>query len=290
MRLLILVSAVLLLAACDLTQTEDMTEPEAEDTENVSEENSSDEKAAENEESEEQIETEPPYDSVGNIDILSPAFYEDYLNNYYFHSYATIERGMMRDEVIAVLGEPSGESAIPVGDVFNDLAVSYAFQADSVEQVLITPQDDITLDEIIAAFGEPTQDLSPEETGNIGRILTYQSSADSNYYITVTGDENDHVSLIHPSQTHNAEVVNESNVMGFIESYYDKNILDISLVSFEEPVLNIEMRYFEVPFVNNHNGLAGHFRVSFFGQVEFINENGEFVYGEFIPYAGGKFK
>lgn len=197
---------------------------------------------------------------------------------------------MTEDEVTAVLGEPSDEDDVPVDDVFNDIGVRYAEPSDTVEQVLITPEEDITLDEVIESFGEPTQDLSPEDTGASVRILTYQPAADSNFYIAVEGDEDDNVSLIYPAQTSNAEVVDEDNVMDFISAYYDKNVIDMSLISFEDPALNEEEGYFEVPFENIHHGLTGHFRVWPYGQVEYINENGEYAYGEFIPYADEEIK
>ncbi len=156
--------------------------------------------------------------------------------------------------------------------------------------MLITPEEDITFDEVIESSGEPTQVLSPEDTGTSVRILTYQPVADSNFYIAVEGDEDDNVNLIYPAHTTNAEVVNANNVMEFISAYYDINVLDMSLISFEDPILNAEEGYFEVPFVNIHHGLTGHFRVCTYGQIEYINENDEYQYDEFIPYADGEIK
>lgn len=292
-RLLILSFFILLLAACSNAQPIDEPEPEA-DEEETAEEETEGEDSTENdsaeEEKPEEPELEPAYDSAGNVDILSPNFHRDYLNNYYYHSYGGVERGMTKDEVTAALGKPSDEDDIPVDDIFNDIGVRYTLHDESVEQVLITPEEDITFDEIIESFGEPTQDLSPEDTGTSVRILTYQPAADSNFYIAVEGDEDDNVSLIYPAYTTSTEVVNENNVMNFISAYYDKNVIDMSLISFEEPVLNTEEGYFEVPFVNIHHGLTGHFRVWTYGQVEYMNENGEYVYGEFIPYADGEIK
>lgn len=293
MRLLLLSFFILILAACSNAQPLDEPEPETEEEE-TAEEGTDQGDAAENEEaSEEQPEEpepEPAYDSAGNVDVLSPNFHKDYLNNYYYHSYGGVERGMTEDEVTAVFGEPSDEDDLPVDNVFNDIGVRYTLHDESVEQVLITPKEDITFDEIIESFGEPTQDLSPEDTGTSVRILTYQPAADSNFYIAVEGDEDDNVSLIYPAQTSNTEVVTEDNVMNFISAYYDINVLDMSLISFEDPVLNEEEGYFEVPFENIHHGLTGHFRVWTYGQVEYMNENGEYVYGEFIPYADGEIK
>ena len=286
-RLLLLSFFILLLAACSNAQPIEEPEPEA-DEEETAEEATDEEDVAE--EQPEEPELEPAYDNSGNVDILPPNFHKDYLNNYYYHSYGGVERGMTEDEVTAVLGEPSDEDDIPVDDVFNDIGVRYTLHDESVEQVLITPVEDISLDEIIESFGEPTQDLSPEDTGASVRILTYQPAADSNFYIAVEGDEDDNVSLIYPAQTSNVEVVDEDNVMNFISAYYDINVLDMSLISFEDPVLNAEEGYFEVPFVNIHHGLTGHFRVWPSGQVEYINENGEYAYGEFIPYANGEIK
>lgn len=285
MRLLLLSFFILMLAACSNAQPLDEPEPEVEEEETAEEETNEDDAGEQ-----EKTEPEPAYDSAGNVDILSPDFHEDYLNNYYYHSYGGIERGMTEDEVTEVLGEPSDEDDIPVDDVFNDIGVRYTLHDESVEQVLITPKEDITFDEIIESFGEPTQDLSPEDTGTSVRILTYQPAADSNFYIAVEGDEDDNVSLIYPAHTSNTEVVNEDNVMSFIAAYYDINVLDMSLISFEDPVLNEEEGYFEVPFVNIHHGLTGHFRVWTYGQVEYMNENGDYVYGEFIPYADGEIK
>lgn len=293
-RLLLLSFFILLLTACSNAQPID--EPEAEtDQGETAEEETDEEESAENDEASEEepaeeSELEPAYDSTGNVDILSPNFHKDYLNNYYYHSYGGIERGMTEDEVTAVLGEPSDEDDIPVDDVFNDIGVRYTLHDESVEQVLITPEEDITFDEIIESFGEPTQDLSPEDTGTSVRILTYQPAADSNFYIAVEGDEDDNISLIYPAHTTNTEVVTEDNVMNFISAYYDINVLDMSLISFEDPVLNAEEGYFEVPFENIHHGLTGYFRVWTYGQVEYMNENGEYVYGEFIPYADGEIK
>lgn len=293
-RLLLLSFFILLLTACSNAQPID--EPEAEtDQGETAEEETDEEESAENDEASEEepaeeSELEPAYDSTGNVDILSLNFHKDYLNNYYYHSYGGIERGMTEDEVTAVLGEPSDEDDIPVDDVFNDIGVRYTLHDESVEQVLITPVEDISLDEIIESFGEPTQDLSPEDTGASVRILTYQPAADSNFYIAVEGDEDDNVSLIYPAQTSNVEVVDEDNVMNFISAYYDINVLDMSLINFEDPVLNTEEGYFEVPFENIHHGLTGHFRVWPYGQVEYINEDGAYAYGEFIPYADGGIK
>ena len=287
MRLLLLSFFILLLAACSNAQPIEEPEPEA-DEEETAEEATDEEEVAE--EQPEEPELEPAYDNSGNVDILPPNFHKDYLNNYYYHSYGGVERGMTEDEVTAVLGEPSDEDDIPVDDVFNDIGVRYTLHDESVEQVLITPEEDITFDEIIESFGEPTQDLSPEDTGTSVRILTYQPAADSNFYIAVEGDEDDNISLIYPAHTTNTEVVTEDNVMNFISAYYDINVLDMSLISFEDPVLNEEEGYFEVPFVNIHHGLTGHFRVWTYGQVEYMNENGDYVYGEFIPYADGEIK
>src|SRR5699024_11376029 len=105
----------------------------------------------------------------------------------------------------------------------------------TVEQVLVTPDETITFDEIISAFGEPTQDLSLEDIGSTVRILTYQPADDANFYIAVEGDGDDNVSLIYPSQLTNAEVVNEDNVVHFISAYYDKTALDMSSIKFEDP-------------------------------------------------------
>ncbi|MEY8560786.1 hypothetical protein AALF85_08775 [Jeotgalicoccus halotolerans] len=291
-RLLLLSFFILLLTAC--SETPSIDEPEAETDQEESEEETNKEEAAENdedseEEPAEEPELEPAYDSSGNVDILSPNFHKDYLNNYYYHSYGGVERGMTEDEVTAVLGEPSDENDIPVDDVFNDIGIRYTLHDESVEQVLITPKEDISLDEVIESFGEPTQDLPPEDTGASVRILTYQPAADSNFYIAVEGDEDDNVSLIYPAETSNVEVVNEDNVMDFISAYYDINVIDMSLINFEDPALN-EEGYFEIPFVNIHHGLTGHFNVWPNGQVEYINENGEYAYGEFIPYADGEIK
>src|SRR5699024_10897600 len=189
-----------------------------------------------------------------------------------------------------LIGEPSEDDDIPADEIFNDLAVRYSYQADTVEQVLVTPDETITFDEIISAFGEPTQDLSPEDIGSTVRILTYQPADDANFYIAVEGDGDDNVSLIYPSQLTNAEVVNEDNVMDFISAYYDKNVLDMSLINFEDPVFSEADGYFEIPFVNVHHGLTGLFRVWPYGQIDYINENGEYAYGEFIPYADGEIK
>ncbi|MDO5360916.1 MAG: hypothetical protein Q4E92_09055, partial [Jeotgalicoccus sp.] len=269
-RLLLLSFFILLLAACSNAQPIEEPEPEV-DEEVTAEEATDEEDAAEDnaaeEEQPEEPELEPAYDSSGNVDILSPNFHKDYLNNYYYHSYGGVERGMTEDEVTAVLGEPSDEDDIPVDDVFNDIGVRYTLHDESVEQVLITPEEDISLDKVIESFGEPTQDLSPEDTGTSVRILTYQPAADSNFYIAVEGDEDDNISLIYPAHTTNTEVVTEDNVMNFISAYYDINVLDMSLISFEEPVLNAEEGYFEVPFENIHHGLTGHFRVWTYGQV-----------------------
>ena len=288
MRLLLLSLLILILTACSNAQPLDDSEPETDEEETAEEEPAENEEASDEEPADEP-ELEPAYDNAGNVDILSPNFHKDYLNNYYFHSYGGVERGMTKDEVAATLGEPSDDDDVPVDDVFNDIGVRYAEPSGTVEQILVTPKEDISLDEVIESFGEPTQDLSPEDTGTTVRILTYQPADDANFYIAVEGDEDDNVSLIYPAYTTNSEVVNEDNVMDFISSYYDKNVLDMSLISFETPVLN-EEGYFEVPFVNNHHGLTGYFRVWPYGQVEYINENGEYAYGEFIPYAGGKVK
>ena len=284
-RLLLLSFCVFSLAACSNAQPIDEPEVEEEEAAEEKPEDDSTEK-----EQPEEPELEPAYDSSGNVDILSPNFPKDYLNNYYYHSYGGVERGMTEDEVTAVLGEPSDEDDVPVDDVFNDIGVRYTLPDKAVEQVLITPEEDITFDKIIESFGEPTQDLSPEDTGTSVRILTYQPADDSNFYIAVEGNEDDKVSLIYPAQITNTEVVTEDNVMNFISAYYDINILDMSLISFEERVLNEEEGYFEVPFVNIHHGLTGHFRVWTYGQVEYMNENGDYVYGEFIPYADGEIK
>ena len=293
-RLLLLSFFILLLTACSNAQPLDEPEPEVEEEETAEEETTNEEESAEEDSAEEakpeEPKLEPAYDSAGNVDVLSPNFHKDYLNNYYYHSYGGVERGMTEDEVTAVLGEPSDEDDVPVDDVFNDIGVRYTLYDETVEQVLITPEEDITLDEVIESFGEPTQDLSPEDTGSGVRILTYQPADDSNFYIAVEGDGDNNVSLIYPAQSTNTEVVNENNVMDFISAYYDKNVIDMSLISFEDPVLNAEEGYFEVPFVNIHHGLTGHFRVWPSGQVEYINENGEYAYGEFIPYANGEIK
>ncbi|CEA02934.1 hypothetical protein BN1048_01914 [Jeotgalicoccus saudimassiliensis] len=289
MRFLILSFFILLLAACSNAQPLDEPEPETQDEETAEEETNKEEDASKKEEQPEEPELDPAYDSSGNVDVLSPNFHKDYLNNYYYNSYAGIERGMTKDEVAGVLGKPSDEDDVPVDEVFNDIGVRYAEPDGTVTQILITPDEDITLDEVIESFGEPTQDLAPEDTGTTVRILTYQPDEDSNFYIAVEGDEDDNVSLIYPAYTSNTEVVTEENVMDFIRAYYDKNVIDISLISFDDPVMN-EEGYFEIPFTNNHHGLTGTFRVWTYGQVEYINENGEYAYGEFIPYADGKIK
>lgn len=293
MRLLLLSFFILLLAACSNAQPIEEPEPEADEEETAEEATDEEDVAEDNaaeEEQPEEPELEPAYDSSGNVDILSPNFPKDYLNNYYYHSYGGVERGMTEDEVTAVLGEPSDEDDVPVDDVFNDIGVRYTLPDKAVEQVLITPEEDITFDKIIESFGEPTQDLSPEDTGTSVRILTYQPADDSNFYIAVEGNEDDKVSLIYPAQITNTEVVTEDNVMNFISAYYDINVLDMSLISFEERVLNEEEGYFEVPFENIHHGQTGTFRVWTYGQVDYINEHGEYAYGEFIPYTDGEIK
>lgn len=290
MRLLILSFFILMLAACSNAQPIDEPEPETAEEETDQENSAENDEVSESEEKPEEPELEPAYDSTGNVDVLSPDFHKDYLNNYYYNSYGGIERGMTKNEVAATLGEPSDEDDVPVDEVFNDIGVRYSSPSDTVEQILVTPEEDISLDKVIESFGEPTQDLSPEDTGTNVRILTYQPAEDANFYIVVEGDEDDNVSLIYPSYTSNAAVVNEDNVLDFISAYYDKNVIDMSLISFEEPVLNAEEGYFEVPFENIHHGLTGHFRVWTYGQVEYMNENGEYVYGEFIPYADGEIK
>ena len=290
MRLLILSFFILMLAACSNAQPIDEPEPETAEEETDQENSAENDEVSESEEKPEEPELEPPYDSTGNVDVLSPDFHKDYLNNYYYKSYGGIERGMTKNEVAATLGEPSDEDDVPVDEVFNDIGVRYSSPSDTVEQILVTPEEDISLDKVIESFGEPTQDLSPEDTGTNVRILTYQPAEDANFYIVVEGDEDDNVSLIYPSYTSNAAVVNEDNVLDFISAYYDKNVIDMSLINFEDPVLNETEGYFEVPFVNIHHGLTGHFRVWLYGQVEYINENGEYAYGEFIPYANGEIK
>ncbi|CAD2080434.1 hypothetical protein GCM10007275_18760 [Jeotgalicoccus coquinae] len=290
MRLLILSFFILMLAACSNAQPIDEPEPETAEEETDQENSAENDEVSESEEKPEEPELEPAYDSTGNVDVLSPDFHKDYLNNYYYNSYSGIERGMTKNEVAATLGEPSDEDDVPVDEVFNDIGVRYSSPSDTVEQILVTPEEDISLDKVIESFGEPTQDLSPEDTGTNVRILTYQPAEDANFYIVVEGDEDDNVSLIYPSYTSNAAVVNEDNVLDFISAYYDKNVIDMSLINFEDPVLNETEGYFEVPFVNIHHGLTGHFRVWLYGQVEYINENGEYAYGEFIPYANGEIK
>ena len=290
MRLLILSFFILMLAACSNAQPIDEPEPETAEEETDQENSAENDEVSESEEKPEEPELEPAYDSTGNVDVLSPDFHKDYLNNYYYNSYSGIERGMTKNEVAATLGEPSDEDDVPVDEVFNDIGVRYSSPSDTVEQILVTPEEDISLDKVIESFGEPTQDLSPEDTGTNVRILTYQPAEDANFYIVVEGDEDNNVSLIYPSYTSNAAVVNEDNVMNFISAYYDKNVIDMSLINFEDPVLNETEGYFEVPFVNIHHGLTGHFRVWLYGQVEYINENGEYAYGEFIPYANGEIK
>ncbi len=290
MRLLILSFFILMLAACSNAQPIDEPEPETAEEETDQENSAENDEVSESEEKPEEPELEPAYDSTGNVDVLSPDFHKDYLNNYYYNSYGGIERGMTKNEVAATLGEPSDEDDVPVDEVFNDIGVRYSSPSDTVEQILVTPEEDISLDKVIESFGEPTQDLSPEDTGTNVRILTYQPAEDANFYIVVEGDEDDNVSLIYPSYTSNAAVVNEDNVLDFISAYYDKNVIDMSLINFEDPVLNETESYFEVPFVNIHHGLTGHFRVWLYGQVEYINENGEYAYGEFIPYANGEIK
>ena len=290
MRLLILSFFILMLAACSNAQPIDEPEPETAEEETDQENSAENDEVSESEEKPEEPELEPAYDSTGNVDVLSPDFHKDYLNNYYYNSYGGIERGMTKNEVAATLGEPSDEDDVPVDEVFNDIGVRYSSPSDTVEQILVTPEEDISLDKVIESFGEPTQDLSPEDTGTNVRILTYQPAEDANFYIVVEGDEDNNVSLIYPSYTSNAAVVNEDNVMNFISAYYDKNVIDMSLINFEDPVLNETEGYFEVPFVNIHHGLTGHFRVWLYGQVEYINENGEYAYGEFIPYANGEIK
>ncbi|HBV23504.1 MAG TPA: hypothetical protein DEB42_06955 [Jeotgalicoccus sp.] len=290
MRLLILSFFILMLAACSNAQPIDEPEPETAEEETDQENSAENDEVSESEEKPEEPELEPAYDSTGNVDVLSPDFHKDYLNNYYYNSYGGIERGMTKNEVAATLGEPSDEDDVPVDEVFNDIGVRYSSPSDTVEQILVTPEEDISLDKVIESFGEPTQDLSPEDTGTNVRILTYQPAEDANFYIVVEGDEDDNVSLIYPSYTSNAAVVNEDNVLDFISAYYDKNVIDMSLINFEDPVLNETEGYFEVPFVNIHHGLTGHFRVWLYGQVEYINENGEYAYGEFIPYANGEIK
>lgn len=290
MRLLILSFFILMLAACSNAQPIDEPEPETAEEETDQENSAENDEVSESEEKPEEPELEPAYDSTGNVDVLSPDFHKDYLNNYYYNSYGGIERGMTKNEVAATLGEPSDEDDVPVDEVFNDIGVRYSSPSDTVEQILVTPEEDISLDKVIESFGEPTQDLSPEDTGTNVRILTYQPAEDANFYIVVEGDEEDNVSLIYPSYTSNAAVVNEDNVLDFISAYYDKNVIDMSLINFEDPVLNETEGYFEVPFVNIHHGLTGHFRVWLYGQVEYINENGEYAYGEFIPYANGEIK
>lgn len=290
MRLLILSFFILMLAACSNAQPIDEPEPETAEEETDQENSAENDEVSESEEKPEEPELEPAYDSTGNVDVLSPDFHKDYLNNYYYNSYGGIERGMTKNEVAATLGEPSDEDDVPVDEVFNDIGVRYSSPSDTVEQILVTPEEDISLDKVIESFGEPTQDLSPEDTGTNVRILTYQPAEGANFYIVVEGDEDDNVSLIYPSYTSNAAVVNEDNVMDFISAYYDKNVIDMSLINFEDPVLNETEGYFEVPFVNIHHGLTGHFRVWLYGQVEYINENGEYEYGEFIPYTNGEIK
>ena len=290
MRLLILSFFILMLAACSNAQPIDEPEPETAEEETDQENSAENDEVSESEEKPEEPELEPAYDSTGNVDVLSPDFHKDYLNNYYYNSYGGIERGMTKNEVAATLGEPSDEDDAPVDEVFNDIGVRYSSPSDTVEQILVTPEEDISLDKVIESFGEPTQDLSPEDTGTNVRILTYQPAEDANFYIVVEGDEDDNVSLIYPSYTSNAAVVNEDNVLDFISAYYYKNVIDMSLINFEDPVLNETEGYFEVPFVNIHHGLTGHFRVWLYGQVEYINENGEYAYGEFIPYANGEIK
>ena len=290
MRLLILSFFILMLAACSNAQPIDEPEPETAEEETDQENSAENDEVSESEEKPEEPELEPAYDSTGNVDVLSPDFHKDYLNNYYYNSYGGIERGMTKNEVAATLGEPSDEDDVPVDEVFNDIGVRYSSPSDTVEQILVTPEEDISLDKVIESFGEPTQDLSPEDTGTNVRILTYQPAEDANFYIVVEGDEDDNVSLIYPSYTSNAAVVNEDNVLDFISAYYYKIVIDMSLINFEDPVLNETEGYFEVPFVNIHHGLTGHFRVWLYGQVEYINENGEYAYGEFIPYANGEIK
>lgn len=290
MRLLLLSFFILMLAACSNAQPIDEPEPETAEEETDQENSAENDEVSESEEKPEEPELEPAYDSSGNVDVLSPDFHKDYLNNYYYNSYGGIERGMTKNEVAATLGEPSDEDDMPVDEVFNDIGVRYSSPSDTVEQILVTPEEDISLDKVIESFGEPTQDLSPEDTGTNVRILTYQPAEDANFYIVVEGDEDDNVSLIYPSYTSNAAVVNEDNVLDFISAYYDKNVIDMSLINFEDPVLNETEGYFEVPFFNIHHGLTGHFRVWLYGQVEYINENGEYAYGEFIPYANGEIK
>ena len=296
MRLLLISFSIVILTACSYSPVDDEDEPSVD--EDVTEEDTDTENAEENdaetenseEESKEEPALEPAYDNAGNVDILSPNFHKDYLNHYYYYSYGGIERGMTSDEVAELIGEPSEDDDIPADEIFNDLAVRYSYQADTVEQVLVTPDETITFDEIISAFGEPTQDLSPEDIGSTVRILTYQPADDANFYIAVEGDGDDNVSLIYPSQLTNAEVVNEDNVMDFISAYYDKNVLDMSLINFEDPVFSEADGYFEIPFVNVHHGLTGLFRVWPYGQIDCINENDEYAYGEFIPYADGEIK
>lgn len=285
-RFLLLSFFILMLGAC--SKSEPFVDAEPEDSEEISV--GEEAEGFKEDEKTEVPEPEPAYDSAGNVDVLSPNFHKDYLNNYYYHSYGGVERGMTKDEVTAVLGKPSNEYKGPVDAVFNDIRVRYTHHDESVEQILISPKADLTFDEIIEYFGEPTQDLSPEDTGTSVRILTYQPAKDANFYIVVEGDEDDKISLIYPAYTTNITVVNEDNVIDFISAYYDINVLDMSLISFEDPVLNAAKSYFEAPFSNIQNGQTGTFRVWTYGQVEYINENGVHTYGEFIPYADGEIK
>ena len=126
-----------MLAACSNAQPIDEPEPETAEEETDQENSAENDEVSESEEKPEEPELEPAYDSTGNVDVLSPDFHKDYLNNYYYNSYGGIERGMTKNEVAATLGEPSDEDDVPVDEVFNDIGVRYTLHDESVEQVLI---------------------------------------------------------------------------------------------------------------------------------------------------------
>lgn len=86
--------------------------------------------------------------------------------------------------------------------------------------------------EIYRNLGEPTVDLSPEDTGASVRILTYQPAAGFQLqHRSWRYDEDDNVSLIYPQAM--LKAVDEDNVMN-LSAYYDINVLDMSLINFED--------------------------------------------------------
>lgn len=225
------------------------------------------------------------YDDSGNVDVISEEFINAFVYNFARYDYADIKRGMTLNEVENQLNvsveEVTGDSDSEKKFRANDLII--VMRNDQVDSIYVSPQEQITKDEILDHYNAPTDELAEHEISQGNSAFEYKALPSSNFMVIIGFDSDDHVLYIKHALDTSSNVVNEDNALTFIKRGMSLNSINPENYTFES-LETSDSGNLRVPFTSDE--FEGYLTLTQYGQIEVYDDAQENVLTLLIPYYG----